>query len=124
MTSQASGRNLIARLILWLQSPRYDNGRSHRLLTGLLAGITGLVLVGSGWAITAGHSKLLFIAVAIVALFALVLNQRGSSIGLLLLAAMDGLPFVASTHAASGNSAINSLDLVTLVISVVVWMLI
>lgn len=115
---------MIARLILWLQSPRYDNGRSHRLLTGLLAGITGLVLVGSGWAITAGHSKLLFIAVAIVALFALVLNQRGASIGLLLLTAMDGLPFVDSTQPVSGKLTIQDIAVVTLVISAVVWMLI
>jgi hypothetical protein len=59
-------------------------------------GLAGL-LVGCGWAITAEHTKTIFIGLAGGGLVALALRQRGALIGLLLLAAMNGLPFVSTS---------------------------
>jgi hypothetical protein len=59
-------------------------------------GLVGL-LVGCGWAIDAGHAKLLFAGLAGAGLVALAFGQRGAFIGLLLLAAMNGLPLVSTS---------------------------
>lgn len=73
----------------------------------LALAMTGLavLLVGCGWAIAAGHVKLLFIPVAAAGVCALALRQRGASIGILVLTALNGLPFVDTSYKLlSGNS--------------------
>ena len=63
-------------------------------LTGLVVvGFAGL-LIASGWVIADEHAKALLIALAIAGLCVLAFTQRGAFIGILVLATMNGLPFV------------------------------
>jgi hypothetical protein len=77
-------------------------------------GLAGL-LVGCGWAIAAGHAKALFIGLVGGGLAALAFRQRGAFIGLLLLAAMNGLPFVST-------STFTAKPIFLLVLASCVWM--
>jgi hypothetical protein len=79
----------------------FAGGRSipaSRFVTLMLMtiGLSGLLL-GCGWAIAAGYVKVLFLPLAGTGLAALAFGQRGAFIGLLLLAAMNGLPYVATS---------------------------
>ncbi len=88
--------------------------------------MTGLavLLVGCGWTIAAGHVKLLFISVAAAGVCALALRQRGAFIGILVLAAMNGLPFVDTSHELlSGKLTLEDVAAMVLMVAAGVWIL-
>jgi hypothetical protein len=85
-------------------------------------GLTG-VLATSGWAIAAGYASALFVAIAVVGLCALALTQRGAFIGLLLVAAMNGLPFIDTSQIVTNKLTVADLTIVALFITAVLWLL-
>ncbi len=52
------------------------------------------IAVACGWAVSTGRAVQILVLLAILALIALAVLERGAIIGLLVLAAMDGLPFI------------------------------
>src|SRR5664280_237854 len=66
-------------------------------VTLVTTGMTG-VLVAGGWAVTEGHAKAAFLVIVVVGLCILAFAQRGSFIALMLLATMNGLPFIETSR--------------------------
>ena len=92
----------------------------------LALAMTGLavLLVGCGWAIAAGHVKLLFIPVAAAGVCALALRQRGASIGILVLTALNGLPFVDTSYKLlSGKLTLEDVAAMVLIVAAGAWIL-
>lgn len=87
------------------------------------AALTGVILVGSGWAVTAGHSTRIFEVIAAAALIALAVLQRGAFIGVLVLAAMDGIPFLDTSRLAASHIAFQDVAALGLFGAAVVWIL-
>jgi hypothetical protein len=84
---------------------------------------TGLavLLIGCGWAIAKGDTKDLFAVLAAVVLCALALSQRGALIGILLLAAMDGLPFFTTSTLVTSKLSIEDIALIALIVIAGLW---
>jgi hypothetical protein len=99
-------------------------GGVSRLLTraALAAGLLGLLLA-LGWAIADGHTKLFVLAAPAGAICLLALTQRGAFIALMLLTAMNGVPyFDASRHAVSKYS-FEDAALFVLLLAAIGWLL-
>jgi hypothetical protein len=91
-------------------------------LTGMTLGLVGL-LVGTGWAIATGHSKVLFIAVAAAGLCVLALTQRGAFIGIFVLAAMNGLPYFDTSPFVTSKVTIADVAIFALLLVAGAWIL-
>ncbi len=92
-------------------------------LTVLTLGLVGL-LIGCGWAIAEGDVELLFIPVAAAGVCALAFYQRGAFIGILVLVAMNGVPFVAtSRELISGKLTVEDVAAISLLLTSGVWIL-
>src|SRR5207342_1810720 len=85
-------------------------------------GSAGLLLA-CGWAIATGHAKLPFVALTAAGLCALALRQRGALIGILVLATMNGLPFVDATTAVSGKLILQDVAVTLLILTAGAWIL-
>jgi hypothetical protein len=88
----------------------------------LAAGLVGLLLVG-GWAIGSEHAKLLVLVLALLGLCVLALTQRGALIGILVLAAIDGLPFVDASRLVTSKLAISDIAAIGLALAATIWIL-
>jgi hypothetical protein len=86
--------------------------------TGLAA-----VLIGCGWAIARGHAKDILAILAALLLCALALRQRGALIGILLLAAMDGLPFVTTSTLVTSKLSLEDIAIIALIVIAGLWIL-
>ncbi len=96
---------------------------ARRALTCAVAiGVTSL-LVASGWAIAEGHTKTLFIAIAAIGLCILALTQRGVFIGLFLVAAMNGLPFINTAGFISAKFTLQDGAITVLLMVLVIWVI-
>jgi hypothetical protein len=85
-------------------------------------GFAGL-LVGCGWAVAAGHARPLLIAFAALALCLLALGQRGVFVGILLLAAMDGLPYFDTSSFVTSKFTIADISIFALLAVATMWIL-
>lgn len=93
------------------------------LMTGVMVtGIAGL-LVASGWAIGTEHIEVLFIAMAVVGSGVFATTQRGACIGVLLLAAMNGLPVINTSSYVAGHFTVQDLAVCTLLVIAGAWIL-
>jgi hypothetical protein len=92
---------------------------------GFLAGVaaTGLVglLIASGWAIAEGYATAIFIAVGIAGLCVLAFIQRGAFIGVLLLASMNGLPFIDTSRVIGAKVTLADTAVLALLITAGSW---
>ncbi len=106
--------------------PRTEQGISiarFGLLTTMMLGLTGLLVV-CGWAIAAGDVELMFVPVAAAGVCSLAFYQRGAFIGILVLVAMNGVPFVAtSRELISGKLTVEDVAAIILLLTAGVWIL-
>src|ERR1700692_1935223 len=90
--------------------------------TATALGFVGVVLV-SGWAAATGHATILLAALGLLAMCALALTQRGAFIGICLLAAMDGLPFIDTSRAVASKITVEEVAVIVLVLVSTGWIL-
>jgi hypothetical protein len=81
------------------------------------------ILVGSGWAATAGYSSRIFALVAAVALCALATFQRGAFVGLLVLATMNGVPFIDTSRQVAAHITIQDVASLTIAAAAIAWII-
>ncbi len=79
-----------------------------------------LILVVGGREVANNHSKLMFEAFGALA-FGLLATQRGLCVGVLALAALDGIPFVSNTKAIAHHIALQDLVCLLLIVVSLVW---
>lgn len=99
-----------------LQLSRY----SRRQILG--AALVLLILVVGGREVANNHSKLMFEAIGAIA-FALLATKRGLCVGVLALAALNGIPFIANTRAIAHHIALQDLACLLLIGVALVWTL-
>jgi hypothetical protein len=103
---------------------RLDAIPARRSVAGAMVAVLAGLLTISGWAIGTEHAGVLFAAMAVVGLGVCSITQRGAFIGVLLLAIMNGLPFVDTSTAISGKTTLQDIVVVVLVVAVGVWILV
>src|SRR5271155_5429694 len=81
------------------------------------------LLVGCGFAIATEHSKVLFATLGFAGMVVLAATQRGALVGLLMLAVMNGLPFVDTATTVSGKIALQDLAVIVLMLTAGAWIL-
>ncbi len=96
--------------------------RGSLLTCTVVVGITGL-LIACGWAIAHEHAKILFISLMPIGLCALAFRQRGVCIGILLLAAMNGLPFINTDKIATAKLTFEDVAIIALILLAALWIL-
>jgi hypothetical protein len=101
---------------------RHSLSRSS-LKYALGAAIVCLVLVGSGREVVNGHTKLMLELIAAGAFCALAASQRGACLGLLVLAAMNGLPFIDNSKSVAHHIALQDLACLALIATAFAWTL-
>ncbi|MDQ6806011.1 MAG: hypothetical protein M3065_13835, partial [Actinomycetota bacterium] len=79
------------------------------------AACVAAILVVSGWAVTTHYSHRLFLLVGVIALAALAVTEPGAFIGVLVLAAMNGLPFLDTSHSLAHHIAIQDAACIALI---------
>lgn len=92
-------------------------------LTGVIAVSTAALMVLSGWAIADGYAVETFMALGVTGLCILALTQRGAYIGILLLAAMNGIPFVDTSSTVSGKLTLQDVAVITLILTAGAWII-
>jgi hypothetical protein len=103
-------------------SARLQLGRySLRQILG--AALVLLILVVGGREVANDHAKLMFEAIGALAL-GLLATQRGLCIGVLALAALNGIPFISNTTAVAHHIALQDLACLVLIGVALVWMLV
>jgi hypothetical protein len=78
-------------------------------------------LVVCGWMIAEGYAKLLLVAVAVLVLGVLALTQRGAFIGILLLASMNGLPFIDTSPYVASKLNVEEVAMLALLLTAGAW---
>jgi hypothetical protein len=81
------------------------------------------LLLACGWAVAAGHAKLLLVALAAAALAALALARRGAMIGVLVLAGMNGVPFIDTSPTVTSRFTAEDMAVFALLILAAAWIL-
>jgi hypothetical protein len=98
---------------------------THRLRdkdTAPIAAVAGVPLaILLGWIVVHGYSTIVLAIVGLIALCALAVAQRGMFIGLMLLGAMNGIPFLNTVTTTSGKVTLQEVALTALVITAIVW---
>lgn len=89
--------------------------------TVALTGAITALLAATGWAIANGRLNTMLLAAAAIGLFALAISQRGAFVGLLLLAAMNGIPEINTARYISGHFTAQDLVICTLIVTSAVW---
>jgi hypothetical protein len=82
----------------------------------------GAALLGMGWAIAAGHATAVFVFIAILGLAALSVTQRGVLIGVLVIAAMNGVPFLDTSQVVTSKLTVGDFAILALVLSTLLWL--
>ena len=93
--------------------------RTVRDVVGPVALLT--LLIGCGWAASSGRASLLFALIVVFGLAALAWLERGAAIGILVLAAMDGLPFYDTGHALGAGFTVQDLAIFALIGCAFAW---
>jgi hypothetical protein len=83
---------------------------------GLLA-----VLLAAGWAAATGHATILLAAAGAAGICTLALTQRGAFVGICLLTAMDGLPFIAASRHVTSKITVEDVAVMVLVLAAAAW---
>lgn len=86
----------------------------------MTSGLIGL-LIACGWAVASGHATAVFAAVGIAGLLLLAIIQRGAFIGIILLAAMNGLPFIDTSRIIVSKVTLGDAAVLALLITAVSW---
>jgi hypothetical protein len=103
-------------------SDRLQLGRySWRQILG--AALVLLILVVGGREVANNHSKLMFEVIGAIA-FGVLATQRGLCVGVLALAALNGIPFFANTKEAAHHIAVQDLVCLLLIVVALVWTLV
>lgn len=92
------------------------------MLTLVTIGLASLLLA-CGWATARGHGEVMLVIFAAAGLLTLAFVQRGAYIGILLLATMNGLPFIATTTPVTGKLKLQDVAVVLLMLTAVAWAL-
>ncbi|HEX3693044.1 MAG TPA: hypothetical protein VHU13_06840 [Solirubrobacteraceae bacterium] len=101
--------------------PRHSSVQSIRLA---LLGLALLgVLVGCGWLVARGHTKWLLIAAVAGALCLLAIQQRGYFIGVMVLAAMNGVPFFDTAPYVASKATIADIAVIGMILVSGAWIL-
>jgi hypothetical protein len=104
-------------VLLWRpNTPLARFGTRTVMMLGLV-----LLLLWCGRSIAVGNGKLLLVAAAAAGLFALARIQRGAFIGILLLAAMNGLPFIDTSPVIISKLTIADVAVLVLVLTACAW---
>ena len=85
------------------------------------ATLVALVLVGSGREVVDGRAKLMFAVIAAGAFCLLAVAERGAFIGVLVLAAMNGLPFINNSSAVTHHVALQDVACLALIAAALAW---
>jgi hypothetical protein len=93
------------------------------LVTAAMAAGIALLLVATGWAIARGHLSSLFTAAAVVGICTLAFTQRGAFIGVFVLAAMNGIPYINTARYISGHFTAQDLAICALLGAALAWIL-
>jgi hypothetical protein len=80
-----------------------------------------IVLVGCGHEVAAGNAKLLLQIMAVIAVAVVAFTQRGAYIGVLLLAAMNGLPFFDTSRIVGAKITLEEVAIYALIATAIVW---
>jgi hypothetical protein len=80
-------------------------------------------MIASGWMIADEHTKALSIAIAAIGLCALALTQRGALLGLLLVAALNGIPFISTSQPVISKLTVADFSIIALFLTAVLWLL-
>ncbi len=89
--------------------------------TLVIAGLAGLLVAG-GWAIAEGYAEAAFLVIVVVGLCILAFAQRGSFIALMLLATMNGLPFIETSRIVFAKYTLQDAAVCALLAITVVWL--
>lgn len=92
-----------------------------RLRQLMLAAGVCLVLIGCGYGVTHGYSSRLLALAGVVAVLAVAVAQRGAFLGLMLVAAMNGIPVVDTTHRIASHVTGQDLATVALIAAGIVY---
>lgn len=93
------------------------------LVTAAMASAIALLLVATGWAVARGHLSALFTAAAVGGVCTLAFTQRGAFIGVFVLAAMNGIPYVNTARYISGHYTAQDLAIGALLGAALAWIL-
>ncbi len=88
--------------------------------TATTLGLIGLLL-GCGWALGAEHAKILFLAFALIGMCVLALSQHGALIGILVLASLNGLPFIDTSTLVTSKLALADIAVIALIAVASMW---
>lgn len=97
-------------------SPVVRAGTQAALRGGLLLG-----LLACGWAVAGGHAKVLLIAPLAAGVALVALKQRGAFIGLIVLAAMNGIPFFDTSPYVASRLNIADVAVFVLLAAALAW---
>jgi hypothetical protein len=87
------------------------------------AGLVFLILVGTGREVVNGHTKLILELILAGAFCGLAAAQRGACVGLLVLAAMNGLPFIDNSRSVTHHIALQDVACLALIATAFAWTL-
>jgi hypothetical protein len=109
--------------------PALGSGVSRRSTAGAVAarvllgvGLLSLLLA-LGWAIAGGHARLFGLAAVAAALCALAISQRGAFVGLMLLAAMNGVPYFDASRIVASKYTFEDAAIIALLLVTAAWLL-
>ncbi|HEX5852147.1 MAG TPA: hypothetical protein VFY36_03540 [Solirubrobacteraceae bacterium] len=91
--------------------------------TVALVGAITVMLVATGWAIVHGRIGTLVACAAVVGMCRLAATQRGAFVGILVLAAMNGIPTINTARYVSGHFTAQDLVICTLLVVGAAWAL-
>jgi hypothetical protein len=86
------------------------------------AALLGLVLVGCGWATANGDAKLLLTLAAVVGLIVLAAVRPGAFVGVMLLAAMNGIPFYDTSKVVKSHLTAQDVAIYAMVAASIAWL--
>jgi hypothetical protein len=96
--------------------------RSRLVSSAGTAALAGLAVV-IGWAVSAGHSKALLLGTAILVLAVLALARRGAFVGVLLVAALNGLPFINTSQVVTAKLPVADVATMSIILVATAWLL-
>jgi hypothetical protein len=103
--------------------PLSRRGLSERT-SSLRLGVAGpLLAAGAGGAVALGYGVLVLAGLAVIALCALAVSRRGVLVSLLLLAAMNGVPFLNAAGNAPGKFSLQDVAGILLAVAAAYWLL-
>jgi hypothetical protein len=81
------------------------------------------LLVGAGWAITAGHTTTLLLIAAACTMCLMAITRRGAFVGVLVLGAMNGVPYINMSRSLVSKISLEEVAVFVLLLTAGIWIL-